>query len=288
MPDKNGGDQHGPGDRDPIGGRQIARRAEQEDEHDHGNHQRPVDEGDVDLPHLPVRRMLDMHARQIAELDRLLRDREGAGNDRLRRDDGRGHGKEDQRQRRPLRGHPDQRVVERVRRRQQHGALPEVVEQQRRPDQQVPRDPDRYASEMTHVGIERLGAGDGQDDGAQRQHAVAALLHEEHDGVMRAERPQDRRVLEDVLDAEHRQHDEPQDHHRPEQGAHQRRTGALDGEQQDQDRDGQRNDHVPELGRRHLKPLDRRQDRDSGRDHAVAVEQRRRREAERSHDQRPA
>jgi hypothetical protein len=98
---KDGGDQHGPGDRDPIGGRQITRRTEQEDEHDHGNHQHPVDGRDVDLPHFAVGRMLDMHARQIAKLNRLLRDREGTGNDRLRRDDGRGHGKDDQRQRRP-------------------------------------------------------------------------------------------------------------------------------------------------------------------------------------------
>ena len=59
---------------------------------------------------------------------------------------------------------------------QQHRALPEVVEHQRGPDQQVPRDADRSASEMTHVGIKRLGAGDGQHHGAQRQQPLPPSL----------------------------------------------------------------------------------------------------------------
>ena len=54
---------------------------------DRGEHQQPVDPRDVDLPHLVRRGVHDLHARAVAELHRLPRQRERAGDQRLRRDD---------------------------------------------------------------------------------------------------------------------------------------------------------------------------------------------------------
>ena len=45
------------------------------------------------------------------------------------------------------------------RRLQQHRALPEVVDDQRRPDDGEPGDPHRGLAEVPHVGIQRLAAG---------------------------------------------------------------------------------------------------------------------------------
>ena len=53
--------------------------------------------------------------------------------------------------------------------RQDHRALPQIIEHQRRQDEEQPGNADRLAAEMAHVGIERLGAGHRQHDRAQRQ-----------------------------------------------------------------------------------------------------------------------
>ena len=59
--------------------------------------QRPVDERHVDLPDLALGRVLDREARAVAHLDRRARQRERAGDHRLRRDDGRAGREHDQR-----------------------------------------------------------------------------------------------------------------------------------------------------------------------------------------------
>src|SRR6202162_329062 len=104
-----------------------------------------------------------LHAWTVAELHGLLRERECARDEGLGRDDG-----GDRRQ-------SDQRVLERAGREkiewidrarrvsQDQRALPEGVSQQRRQYQQEPGKPDRPLAEMSHVGIERLGSGDGED-----------------------------------------------------------------------------------------------------------------------------
>ena len=49
--------------------------------------------------------------------------------------------------------------------------LPEVVQRQRREDDEEPGAQDRRAAEVAHVGVERLGAGDDQHDRAHRHEA---------------------------------------------------------------------------------------------------------------------
>src|SRR5581483_4463663 len=81
------------------------------------------------------------------------------------------------------------------------------------------------------------------------------------------------RVAGDAAYAQHAEHDEPEDHDRPEQAAHRAGTQPLDSEQPDNDHDGDRDDQVRRRRRGDLDALDRGQDGDSGRDHAVAEEQ---------------
>ncbi len=65
------GDDHDHRDADPVGARQVARRAEPEHQSDGRDHQQPVDRGHVDLAELSWRRVVDTLSGQIAELDRL-------------------------------------------------------------------------------------------------------------------------------------------------------------------------------------------------------------------------
>ena len=217
--------------------------------------------------------MHDAHARQIAQVHRLPGHGEGAGYDRLRSDDrGRG-GKQDQRDAGPARPQVEERIDDAVGVRQQQRSLSEVVEHQGRQHQQVPGQPDRQPAEMAHVGIQRLRPGHGQNDRAQGQEGGHAVLDHEGGGIMGTERPQDFRVLDDVQDAEHGQGAEPQQHDRTEENPDPCRPMALDHEQRDQDRDGQRHHGGMKLRRRHLQPFNGGQHGNGRRYHAVAVEQ---------------
>ena len=137
--------------------------------------ERPVDERDIDLADLAAFGMNDVHARQKAEMDRLLGQRIGAGDDRLGGDHGRDRRQDDKRIMRPLRrelrrtgcrGRPGLA-------RQQQAALAEIIEGQRRQRHAEPGDADRQRAEMAHVGVERLAPGHRQeraadDDESQR------------------------------------------------------------------------------------------------------------------------
>ena len=54
-------------------------------------------------------------------------------------------------------------------------ALAEIVGDQRGQDQKQPGGLDRPAAEMPHVGVERLGAGDGEEDAAEHDEADRAM-----------------------------------------------------------------------------------------------------------------
>ena len=62
---------------------------------------------------------------------------------------------------------------------QQQRALAEVVQQQRRQHQREPREADRPLAEVPHVGVQRLAAGDDEEDRAEHGEAVPAVLAEE-------------------------------------------------------------------------------------------------------------
>ena len=129
-------------------------------------------------------------------------------------------------------------------------------------------------AEVAHVGVERLAAGDREDDGAEDERPARAVRREERRAVGGAERRQDRRVTGDLRRAERADRHEPDEHHRAEQRADPTRPATLDREEPDEDDARQRQDQRLERRRRDLEPLHRAEDRDRGRDHAVAVEER--------------
>ena len=85
---------------------------------------------------------------------------------------------------------------------------------------------------------------------------------------------------DDLAQPEHPDDDEPHDHHRAEDTRDPLRAAALDEEEGDQDRHGDRDHPRLEGGRGDLEALDRAEHRDRRRDQAVAVEQRRAEHAE--------
>jgi hypothetical protein len=72
----------------------------------------------------------------------------------------------------------------------QQRALPHIVEDQRGQHEEQPRDADRVAPEMAHIGIERLGARHRQHDRAERQEGRQRIAHEELAAHGRRQRPQ--------------------------------------------------------------------------------------------------
>ena len=105
-------DRHQQRNRDAEGSRQRVRRAEA----DHGRKgresERPIHYRDIDLTDLVTGGVDDVHARQKAELNGLLGERIGAGDDRLGGDDGRDSRKDDQTIVRPFRGKLIEGVVD--------------------------------------------------------------------------------------------------------------------------------------------------------------------------------
>ena len=154
-------------------------------------------------------------------------------------------------------------------------SLAEIVEHQSRQDDGEPAEADRQAAEMAHIRIHRLGAGDGEEGGAEHGETDARRRMEQVDQrMMRAECAQDAGCRNDAAQAEHADGDKPDQHHRPEDVADERGSLALDQEQANQDRDADRNDDRRELGCVELETFDGAQHRDGRRDDAVAVEQR--------------
>ena len=123
-------DDHRQRDGDAIGGSEGRRRSEADDDDDRREHQCPVDLRHVDLPHFARRGVLDVEARRETELNRLARNRERTGDQRLRRDDRRRRRQADKRQQRPRGRQQEERMLDR-RLEQQQRALTEIVQDQR-------------------------------------------------------------------------------------------------------------------------------------------------------------
>ena len=211
------GDRDRAGDGHAVGVRERGRAAEREHEREHGDEQRPVDPRDVDLADPRLRGVLDPQPRQVAELRGLLGERERAGDDRLRGDDGRGGGQDHHRDQRPVRRQQVERVADCAGSAQDQRALPEVVEDASGEDQEQPRPGDRPAAEVPHVRVQGLGAGDGQHHRRQREERRAEVAEQEFKRVRGEQRLQDGRVADHAADAQGADHREPDGHHRPEQ-----------------------------------------------------------------------
>ena len=111
-----------------------------------------------------------------------------------------------------------------------------VVEDEGRKDDKAPREADRPWAEMPHVGVKRLGAGHAEEDAAKHEKALHAAAHQIVEAVERIDRHKDRRMLQDAIDAERGDDEEPGQHDRPEGAADRRRAERLHREQREQDR----------------------------------------------------
>ena len=131
--------------------------------------------GHVDLPVLAARGVDDAQARQVAELRRLMGDRERAGDHRLRGDHGRGGRQDHQGDQAVVRHQLEERRADRARVVQDQRSLAEVAEDAGREDEQQPGAGDRGPAEVAHVGVEGLDPGDREDDGGEREEAVDPL-----------------------------------------------------------------------------------------------------------------
>ena len=227
-------------------------------------------------------------------MDRLLGDREGAGDDRLAGDDGGEGGEDDEGDPRHLGGEQEEGVPDRLRRafriqRQDHRPLAHVVQHQGGHHEGEPGKRDRLAAEMPHVGIQRLGPGHGQHDRAHGEKRAQPVGQEEVERIERVQGVEDDcRVGGDVHDPEHRDCREVDQHDRAEKSADAARAMGLDREKPDQDdhRDGHNEGAEPWFDC--LQPLDRGKHRDGGRDHAVAIEKRAGEHAEQDDSGRPS
>ncbi len=233
-----------------------------------------VDRRQIDLPLLLGRGVLDIEPGAVAQLHRLHGQREGAGDDRLGSDHRGGGGEDHQRAAGPSsapngrRGWPQPPGCSSEQR-----ALAEVVEQQRRQHDREPGDPDRAGAEVSHVGIERLAAGHHQEHRPENQNAAPAVAQEIADGIEGIGRGENRRMEDDLVQAEQGQNQEPHQRHRSEKGPDAGGPPALQNEESDNDDDGKRNHVRIEQGSHDPQTLDGAQNRDGRGDHAVAVQQ---------------
>ena len=237
------------------------------DQQQHADQQRRVDARQIDLPGIFRRGVHDGEPRQQAELDRLPHQRIGAGDDGLAGDHGGGGGEHDERQQQRFGNQAIERILDRLGMRQHQRALPEIVDQQRRQNEAEPGALDRLPAEMAEIGIERLAAGDGKKHRAERDQADVAVRRHEADGVDGIDGGKHREIVADVHGAGDGDGDEPDQHHRTEEGRDPRGAAALHREQGDQDDDGERQHVVLQRRRHQFQALDRRQHRDGRRDH---------------------
>src|SRR5450759_414140 len=219
--------------------------------------------------------MDDLHSRTVAELHGLLRERECAGDESLRRDD-----RGDRRER-------DQRILERAGRQQEERidrarrfpqdqrALPEVARQQPRQHQEEPGEADRPLAEVSHVGVERLRSRDGQDNGAEENESGVSMPSEEFQTVQRIRRSENLRAQQNLGQSESPDRHEPNDHHGPEYPPDLGGAVLLEEEKPSEYRDGEGEYQVLRLRSHHFQTCHGAQHRDRRRDHAIAVEQRR-------------
>ncbi len=125
---------------------------------------------------------------------------------------------------------------------------------------------------MAEIGVERLGAGDDQEYGAERHQPDLPVAIEKRHRIGRIDGREHARIVADVQKSSRSNRDEPDHHDRRKEARHPRRSPALGGEQAEQDGDGERHHIVVESGRNQLQAFDRRQYRDRRRDHRVSQE----------------
>ena len=101
---------------------------------------------------------------------------------------------------------------------------------------------------MTHVGIERLSPSHAQHDRAQQDEGYVRRFKNKGQRIVRAEGLEDMRVINDVIHAQERDHDKPQQHDGAEKLAYASRAVLLNKEQSKQNSQRKRNDVFLQIG----------------------------------------
>jgi len=175
---------------------------------------------------------------------------------------------------------------------QDKGALPQIVEHEGRQDKAYPGCLDRPATEMAHVGIERLGARHRQEDRPQNEQPRHPMTAEEAQGMKRIERACDRRRMKDVGDAQQGDDHEPDHADRAEIAPHAGGSLGLHGKEDHQNGQAGHQNHGQGdsrgYGRNTPQALDGRKNRHSRGDDGVAIEERRARAGQEEDQRRPA
>src|SRR5262249_50951541 len=123
------------------------------------------------------------------------------------------------------------RVFYRTRIGQYQRSLSEIVDDKRRQNQPQPRSLDRPPAKMSEICVERLTAGDRQEDEAERYQPDMAMMVQKAHSVRRIERGEHARIIADMRHPSSADHQEPYGHNRPKETGDPRGPPRLDGEQ---------------------------------------------------------
>ena len=212
---KRGGHKHGHGNGEAVGTLHALGVLEQQHDEDAADPHDVVDERNIELA-LGVAGVVDAQMRHKVETRGLGYQRERAGDERLRGDDGRHGRKHDGKGAQGLGKHHVERVDDVHREHlgigavgEQPSALTQIVKDERCLYER-PGCVNVSLAHVTHVRIERLGAGRRQKDKAEHHDArVVDGREQEHDAADGVERAQDGQVAEHVEQAGARQEQEP-------------------------------------------------------------------------------
>ena len=212
---KRRGHEHSHGDGEAIGAFHALGVLEQQHDEDTADPHDVVDERNIELT-LGVAGVVDAQMRHKVETRGLGYQRERAGDERLRGDDGRHSRKHDGKGAQGLGKHHVERVDDIHREHlgvgvvgEQPSALAQVVEDKGRLNKR-PGCIDVGLAHMTHVRVEGLGAGRRQEDEAEHHDArVVDGREQEHNAADGVECAQDGQVAEHVEQAGARQGQEP-------------------------------------------------------------------------------
>ena len=157
---------------------------------------------------------------------------------------------------------------------QQQCALAEVVQQQCRPHEQQPAAGDRLTTKVSEIGIQRLATRDTQKYGAKDGERHERMSVQQLECITWINGDQHFRGLQDGVDAERGEDDEPRHHDRTKGATDACRAVLLNHEQGEQNSEGERYDNRLEGGRQKFKAFHGAQHRDGGGDDPVAKKQR--------------
>jgi hypothetical protein len=149
----DGGHHHRAGHGNAVGVGQSTRTPEGNDQNQHGRQEQEIHLGHIDLALLGLGGPADLHPRQQAQLNGLLREGECPCDHRLARDDG-GDGRHaDHRKQRPFRVEKEERVLDLAGIIEQQRSLAKIIQGQAGQDEAEPGELDRASPEVPHIGV---------------------------------------------------------------------------------------------------------------------------------------